>query len=191
MHQKHAASVGVDKLLGCVRHFQHPYFFFFSSGHELVAHAPKGRQLVCDTHYPTLSILTAPRTATCGPRFDGSAAHHSRHDASCLAMAHCASTVVFFEQDCRYVFRVVFCNFALNLATGLSLTPFNTSPHHTTPHHTTPHHTTPQDTALLRTPQVSRKSHLQTRTHTRTHHTCVCGHVCVRACVRARVCGKL
>ena len=188
MHQKHAASVGVDKLLGCVRHFQHPYFFFFSSGHELVAHAPKGRQLVCDTHYPTLSILTAPRTATCWPRFDGSAAHHSRHDASCLAMAHCASTVVFFEQDCRYVFRVVFCNFALNLARGLSLSHNNTSPHHTTPHHTTPHHTSPQDTALLRTPQVSRKSHLQTRTcvrvparaHAHTHIP----HLCVRACVR-------
>ena len=126
---KHAASVGVNKLLGCVRHFQHPYFFFFSSGHELVAHAPKGHQRVCDTHYPTLSILTAPRTATCGPRFDGSAAHHSRHDASCLAMAHCASTVVFFEQDCRYVFRLGFCNFALNLARGLSLTPHNTTPH--------------------------------------------------------------
>ena len=185
MHQKHAASVGVDKLLGCVRHFQHPYFFFFSSGHELVAHAPKGRQLVCDTHYPTLSILTAPRTATCGPRFDGSAAHHSRHDASCLAMAHCASTVVFFEQDCRYVFRVVFCNFALNLARGLSLTPFNTSPHHTTPHHTAPHHTARHRTSE-NSPGESQKSFANTHAHTHTPHLCVWA--CVRACVRACAC---
>ena len=132
-------------------------------------------------------------------RFDGSAAHHSRHDALCLAMAHCASTVVLFEQEWRCVFRLVFGNFALNLARGLTFdTPQHlTTPHHTTPHHTIPHHTTPQDTALLRTPQVSRTNHLQTltflraRTHTRTHaHTTpVC--VGMRACVRARVCGKL